>query len=93
MSLSTMDLVKARETAKSILEELKLDAYLFEIEPHDELWELTIECACAIDGSWKTVSLQVPKQHLLEGFDDDTTKQRLFEYWKKKLVLCKLQHI
>lgn len=93
MSLSTMELVKARETANTILEELRLDAYLFEIEPHNETWELTIECACAIDGSWKTVSLQVPKQLLLDGFDDDLARRHLFEYWKKKLVLCKLQHV
>ena len=93
MPLSTMELVKAREAAKTILEEIILDAYIFEVEPHDDHWDITIECACAIDGSWKTVSLQVPKQYLLDGFDDTIVKQRLFEYWKKKLDLCKLRHI
>jgi hypothetical protein len=91
LSLSTSDLVKARETANTILEELQLDAYIFEVEPRNDNWELKIECACEIDGSWKSFTLQVPKQMLMDGFDDDTVKQRLLEYWKKKLVTCKLQ--
>ena len=91
LSLSTSDLAKARMTANSILEEMQLDAYVFEIEPRDETWELNIECACEIDGSWQSFTLQVPKQLLMDGFDDDSAKKRLFEYWKKKLLACKVQ--
>ena len=91
MTLSTSDLVKARETANSILEELRLDAFLFEVEPKNETWELNIECACESDGAWETFTLQVPRQMLLDGFDDNKVKQRLFEYWKKKLAACKIQ--
>ena len=90
LPLSTSDLVKARETANKILEELQLDAYLFEIEPRNDNWELNIECACEIDGSWMSFTIQVPKQMLINSFDDDTVKQRLFEYWKKKLAACKV---
>lgn len=91
LSLSTSDLVKAREAANSILEVLQLDAYLFEIEPRNDTWELKIECACQIDGSWKSITIQVPRQTLIDGFDDDMVKQRLFEFWKKKLAACKVQ--
>lgn len=90
MTLSTVDLAKARDLAKTILEELRLDAYIYEIEPRDDYWELTVECACEIDGGWKRVTLQVPKKELLGGFEDETKKRRLLEYWKKKLVECKL---
>jgi hypothetical protein len=83
--------VKARETANSILEELLLDAYLFEIEPQDDNWELKIECACETDGSWMSFTIRVPKKYLMDGFDDDLVKSRLFEYWKKKLAQCKVQ--
>ena len=93
LSLSTSDLVKARESVNKILEELQLDAYLFEIEPRDETWELNIECACEIDGSWKSFTIQVPKQFLIDGFDDDREKQRLFEFLKMKVVECKVQQI
>ena len=89
MSLSTSELAKARETAKVILEALQLDAYLYEIEPHNDTWELLIECACEINGGWQRVSLQVPKDMLLEGLEDSRVKQHLFEYWKKKLNGCK----
>ena len=91
MTLSTSDLVKARETANSILEELRLDAFLFEVEPVNDTWELNVECACESDRAWETFTLQVPRQMLLDGFDDNKVKQRLLEYWEKKLVACKLQ--
>lgn len=91
MALSITELAKARDSAKAILEELQLDAYVFELEPVDENWELTIECACEIDGGWETVKLQVPKRMLLGSFDDVNAKEQLFEYWKKKLADCKLQ--
>ena len=91
MSLSTIDLAKARDSANAILEELQLDAYIFEVEPRNESWELTIECACEIDGGWEIIKIQVPKQMLLGSFDDDKARHHLFEYWKKKLVGCKLR--
>ena len=91
MSLSITDLAKARETANAILEELQLNAYLFEVEPKNENWELKIECACEVDGGWEMVTLKVPKQMLLDSYDDHSAKQSLLEYWKKKLGDCKLR--
>ena len=93
MSISTLDLAKARESANALLEELQLDAFLYAVEPRNDVWELTIECACQVDGGWETIMLQVPKQMLLDSFDDDIAKQRLFEYWKKKLANCKLRKV
>ena len=37
MSISTLELAEARESAKSILEELQLDAYIYEVEPRDDV--------------------------------------------------------
>jgi len=91
MIISAVELSKARDTAMMILEELQLDAFLYELEPRDGVWELTIECACQIDGGWERVMLQVPKAMLLDSFDNDIARQRLFEYWKNKLADCKLQ--
>ncbi len=89
MSLSTIDLAKARETANTILEDMRLDAYLFEVEPRNENWELTIECACEIDGGWKRITLRVPKKVLLQSYVDEDVKRDLFNYWEKQLVDCK----
>ena len=91
MSLSTVDLAKARDSANAILEELQLDAYIFEVEPRNENWELTIECACETDGGWETIKIQVPKQMLLGSFDNAKAREQLFEYWKKEVAGCKLQ--
>lgn len=90
-TVSTVDLAKARETARAILEELQLDAYVYEVEPHNEDWELKIECACDVDGGWEVVTLKVPKQMLLGSYEDHHAKQSLFAYWKKKLRSCKVR--
>ena len=93
MSISTLDLAKARESADIILKELQLDAFIYEVEPRDDVWELNIQCACDVDGGWETIMLQVPKRMLLDSFDDDKAKQHLFEYWKKVLADCKLREV
>ena len=91
MSLSTVEIAKARDTANSILDELRLDAYVFELEPRDDVWELTIECACDVDGGWETIVMQIPKKMLLDSFDNETARQHLFEYCRKALADCKLR--
>lgn len=89
MTLSAEELVTVREAANAILEELKLDAYLFEIEPQDSHYELLVECASETNGGWASLSLTLPKDKILAGFDDANIKQQLFEYWNKKLSVCK----
>jgi hypothetical protein len=89
MTLSSKELIIAREAATVILEELGLDAYLFEVEPQDAHYELKVECACETDGGWASISLTVPRDKLLKGFDDQDIKRQLFEYWAKKLASCK----
>ena len=89
MTLSSTELIKAREAASVLLEELGLDAYLFEVEPQNEHYELKIECACESNGGWATVSLTVPKDKMLQGFDDAAIKRQLYAYWAKKLASCK----
>ena len=91
MSLSTSDLANARETARVILEELRLEAYLYEVEPKNDVWELKIECVCEIDGGWEMVTIKVPRQMLLDSHDDHSAKQSLLDYWRKKLAGCKLR--
>jgi hypothetical protein len=93
MTLSTEELVNVRESANAILEELELDAYLFEVEPQDTHYELLVECACEINGGWTTVSLTLPKEKMLMGFDDAEVRRQLFEYWDKELSACKRKEV
>lgn len=89
MNLSTEELITVREAANGILDELELDAYLFEVEPRDAHYEIKLECASAINGGWMSVSLMLPKEEMLTGFKDEDIRRQLFEYWDKKLSTCK----
>lgn len=91
MSISTVELAKARDTANAILDALQLDAYIYEVEPRNADWELKIECACDIDGGWEIVTFKVPKSMLLDSYESEVVRQSLFAYWKKKLRSCKLK--
>ena len=91
MNLTIVELAKARDTAMIILEELQLDAFIYALEPRDDVWELTVECACQINGGWERIVLQVPKTVVLGCFDNDVARKRLFEHWKTKLADCKLR--
>jgi hypothetical protein len=90
-TLSSQELAKARVNANAILEELQLDAYIYEVEPHNGDWEIRVECACDINGGWEMISLKVPKDMLLDSDHEHTAKASLYAYWKKKLDRCKLR--
>ena len=57
MEFTTVELAMARDVSKAMLEGLGLDAYLFEVEPKENYWELKVECANEIDGSWTSDSV------------------------------------
>jgi len=86
MQLSTEELANAREIVIQILEELRLDAYLFEVEPRED--ELEIKVECAVEGGWETVKLMVAKELLLRGIDDPGAHQLLLENWRDVLCAC-----
>ena len=90
MTLSIVELAKVRDTTAELLDELRLDAYLFEIEPRDEQWELKVDCAVAADGAWESITLLVPKEMLLLSRDDAAIRQRMLAEWRGRLAACKL---
>jgi hypothetical protein len=90
MTLSIIELAKVRDTTAALLDQLRLDAYLFEIEPRDEQWELKVDCVVAADGSWESVAFLVPKEMLLLSRDDAATRRRMLAEWRGRLAACKL---
>lgn len=68
MPASTEELLKAKETASALLEQLHLAAYLFEVEPRQGHWEVRIDCA--LDQGWQTSVLLVDKALLLASAHD-----------------------
>ncbi|NIR98854.1 MAG: hypothetical protein GWO39_09375 [Gammaproteobacteria bacterium] len=87
MALSMSELAGARELAASLLEDLGLEAYLFEVEPRDEHWELVVECAVA--QGWETVRLVVDRRALNDARDDPDHRRRLLQEWGTRLAACR----
>lgn len=66
MVISGSELSAARDEIGSLLEELGLSAYRYEVEPRDRgPWSLIVECR-APDG-WQRVELELPAELLGTG--------------------------
>jgi hypothetical protein len=87
MTLSITELAQIREVVKNILDQLKLDAYLFEVEPKEDRWEIKVECAVGKE-SWETVTLTAKKDILFHGGDDAVMHQVLLDNWAEALSAC-----
>jgi hypothetical protein len=87
MTLSMNELAQARQVVTRVLDELQLDAYLFEVEPREGQWEIRVECPVA-DG-WETCRLTADKEYLLRGVDDAVVHQVLVDNWRDALADCR----
>jgi hypothetical protein len=86
MSFSTVDLAKARDTIAELLDELALEAYLFEVEPRDSQWEVKVECA--IKEGWEIVLLPIARERLLAASEDVTVRKQVLREWRGRLAAC-----
>jgi hypothetical protein len=87
MPLSVIELAKAKEAIASVLEEVGLEAYVFDLKLQDRPWELHVDCAAA--GGWLSLSIPVEVDQLLASRDNDTVRTQLLHDWKKRLSDCK----
>jgi len=85
------ELAETRETITKLLDELQLEAYLFEIKPQDGQWQLTVECT--VDEGWETVKLKANKDYIQHGANDALLHQLLFDEWREALSACKVKNI
>ncbi|MCG6970141.1 MAG: hypothetical protein LJE85_10275 [Gammaproteobacteria bacterium] len=87
MTLSIIEIAEIREVVGKLLDQLKIDAYLFEVEPKDDQWEIKVECA--VDKRcWETVRLTAKKDILFHGADDAVMHQVLLDNWSEALSAC-----
>lgn len=86
MPLSTVELAKARDIVKQVLDELGLEAYLYEVEPDEH--ELEIKIECALKEGWERVKIPVAKELLLSLPDDSDAYQLLLKDWRSVLTAC-----
>ena len=87
MTVSMAELAEVREVVGKLFDQLALDAYLFEVEPKEDQWEIKVECAVGKE-SWETVRLTAKKDILLHGADDAVMHQVLLDNWNEALSAC-----
>lgn len=89
MALSIVEIAAAREQVATLLDELGLAAYLFEIEPGAEQWQLKVECAVGAGDEWESISLPISKERLLASAEQASTRRALIEELRAPLSACK----
>ena len=87
MTLSITELAEIREVVSKLLDQLGLEAYLFEVEPKEDQWEINVECAVG-DDNWETVQLTAKKDVLYHGADDAVMHEALLDNWGEALSAC-----
>ena len=87
MELSARELAQAREVVQRVLDELGLEAYLFDIEPQEGQWEVRVECA--VEGGWESCRLSADREYLLRGADDAVVHGVLIDNWREALAACR----
>jgi hypothetical protein len=86
MFVTTEALIQTRELLEELLEELALDAYLFEVEPRDGAWEVRIECA--VDGGWQSHAFMLEGERLTAAAHDADARLRLLRECDDRLAGC-----
>jgi hypothetical protein len=84
MELSEKSLTQARDTVESLLEQLGLTAYLFEVEPRADHWEVRVECAP--DSGWQSSVLNINEDWLAACRTDTGARNELLAQWRKRLT-------
>jgi hypothetical protein len=78
------DLGRATEATRQLLDELLLDAYLFEVEPRDGVWNVKIEFATS-EGAWQTLTIAAPPDLLLASLQHADAHEELLRQWSERL--------
>jgi hypothetical protein len=87
MPTSTDQLLEATKAARALLDQLRLSAYTFEVEPREAEWEVRIECAVA--EGWQRSVLAADKALLLASAKDADVRKRLLADWGQHLAACR----
>lgn len=87
MPTSTDELLRAKESAQDLLESCCVAAYVFEVEPRDDQWELRVDCA--VDGGWQSINLLIDRKDLLQSPEDTSIRDGLMLMLRERLAACK----
>lgn len=86
MVLSMLELANMREIVRDLLDQLQLEAYLFEVQPKDQNWEIRVDCG--INDQWQSVVFEVDGDHLSACKEAGQPREELLAAWLKHLGAC-----
>lgn len=84
--ITTRELAQAKEAVSTLLDQLGVAEYLFQVEPRNGLWEVCIDCAA--EEAWQSLTLTVDVTDLLQVEHNATVRQQLVTEWAAKLYGC-----
>jgi hypothetical protein len=84
MDLTAKNLIEAKETVRNLLEQLGLTAYLFEVEPHADQWQVRVECA--LDSGWQSSVLNIDDTALRACRTDRFVRDQMLGELRKRLT-------
>ncbi len=87
MTMPRQTLAQARDTVDALLRQLLLDAYLFEVEPRNDHWQVRIDCAT--DGGWQSFDVELAGDELAACAGDAAARAALLERWRARLSACR----
>lgn len=86
MALSISELALARETVQSLLDELRVAEYQFEVEPRPDGWTILIECQA--DDAWQVAQMKTSKATLADAQPNSDVRQALLAELTKTIADC-----
>jgi hypothetical protein len=84
MQLTAKNLTEAKETVRNLLEQLGLTAYLFEVEPHANQWQVRVECA--LNSGWQSSVLSIDDTALRACRTDRFVRDQMISELRKRLT-------
>lgn len=84
MDLTARNLAEAKETVGELLEQLGLTAYLFEVEPREDRWEVRVECAH--NSAWQSSVFTVEDTALRASRTDRLVRDHMLSELQKRLT-------
>ena len=71
---------------RGLLEQLRLEAYLFEVEPHARNWEFRIDCG--INEKWQSAVLEISSTQLTASREAGPARDAVLSAWHEQLDAC-----
>jgi hypothetical protein len=81
-----VDLARATVAVSALLDDMRLSAHLYAVEPREGLWAVIVECATG--SGWQRVELRAGPELLAALNGDAEARAALHAKWRAHLASC-----